>query len=334
MTLAADTGQAAGAPRFVVFVLIALALHLAAFALVSGGSFGGPNGAGEGGFDSVSLAASDGALRALVADWERPPTLDEAPATLPEPAAPLTAPAPDLSPEVALSRPAEAPQAPAAMALPAPVPDAPPAPVAAPAPPRAKAPPAKPKSAKPQRSAPPEAAAAAPAAPAAPGPAPGPAQAGSKAAGAGGGPAAGVNGSSREGALSRAKGARRSRNGAARFAPGLSAPSSARRAVARGGCCLPSPWRATGGSFRFRSHAARGRRRMRRRLPRCAVPGGFHPRLRRFPSRATASPCRCASRAERRGAARCGAICGVRCRPAPPGPGLDCACPRRQLRQT
>lgn len=194
MAVAEEIGETGGAPRFLAFVLLALALHLAAFAFWPRVRLGGPNGAGEGGFDSVSLAPSDGSLSALVAEWERPPALDETPAALPEPPTPQAAPAPDLPPDVPVPAAPEAPQAPAAMALPALVPDAPPAPVAAPAPPKAKAQPAKPKQAKPQRRTPPQA----PAAPAAPGPA----QAGSKAAGAGGGSAAGVNGASREGSLS------------------------------------------------------------------------------------------------------------------------------------
>lgn len=192
MAVAEEIGETGRAPRFLAFVLLALVLHLAAFALWPRAQLGGPNGAGEGGFDVISLAPGDGSLSALVAEWERPPALDETPAALPEPPAPQAAPVPDLPPDVTVPAAPDAPPAPAEMALPAPVPDAPPAPVAAPAPPKAKAQPAKPKPAKPQRSAPPKAAPAAP----------GPAQAGAKAAGAGGGTAAGVNGTSREGSLS------------------------------------------------------------------------------------------------------------------------------------
>lgn len=176
---------------FWLFLPVALALHLAVFALWPRALAGGANGAGEGGVDAVTLAAADGSIADLVAGWERPPEV------APEPAAPLApevAPAPDrLSSPLAapvLALPASPPD----MALPVPVPDAPPAPVAAPeAPPKPKAPP---------KATPPK-----PAKPAAKAPKPAGSQtgggaAGSRAAGQGGGTAAGTNGSAQQGSLS------------------------------------------------------------------------------------------------------------------------------------
>lgn len=195
-------------PRLWAFVPPAVALHLLAFALWPHQIAGGPNGAGAGGADVISLAAADGTLSDLVAQWERPPEAAPVSPTLPEPApepTQATVEAPPALPAEAPPETAPAPQAPQ-MDLPAPVPDAPPAPVAAPVapkPPEPAAVPAKPKPPKVPKivkQAPPEAAAKTPP--------PGGGSAGSRAAGAGGGTAAGVNGSATEGSLS--PGARRS----------------------------------------------------------------------------------------------------------------------------
>lgn len=189
------------APRLWLFLPLAVALHLLAFALWPRETAGGPNGAGDGGTDLVTLAAADGALSDLVAQWEAPPEAAPVAPTLPAPAftamtefAP-SAPDPALPAEaVPEAMPPEAPQ----MELPAPIADAPPAPVAAPPapkPPEAKPVPAKPKPPKipkiVQKPAP--GAAAQP---------PGGGSAGTRAAGAGGGAAAGENGTSPAGSLS------------------------------------------------------------------------------------------------------------------------------------
>lgn len=186
-------------PRLWAFVPPAVALHLLAFALWPHVTVGGPNGAGEGGADLVTLAAADGTLSDLVAQWESPP--EAAPVS---PA--LSEPAPDPTPSAAEAAPAlprAAEPAPAAdapqMELPAPVPDAPPAPVAAPADPKPVPPapgPAKPK--------PPKVPKIVKQAPrdTAKSPPPGGGSAGSRAAGAGGGAVAGVNGAATEGSLS------------------------------------------------------------------------------------------------------------------------------------
>jgi len=184
MAVGADRAPGREALRFAGFVALALALHLGAFLLWPTDIGGGPNGAGEGGFDVVSLAPADGALEAIVADWDRPPEIAEpdAQAVPAQPQAELTV-ATEVTPDAAPDLPE-----PVDMRLPTiPVPDAPPAPVASPPPPE-KAPP--PKVAKQQ---------AAPAK--APRP-PAPAQPAARAAGAGGGPVAGVNGEASEGSLS------------------------------------------------------------------------------------------------------------------------------------
>lgn len=172
-------------PGLWAFVPLAAAAHLAAFAVWPRGPEGGANGAGEGGFDAVSLAGADGPLADLVAEWERPP---EATATL---APSLAPPATEAAPEGA-AQPASAPTPPPELAPPdlapaAPRADAPPAPVAAPEPPP------KPKAAPKPAAKAPKLAKPAPKAGGAPQ---------LRAAGEGGGAVAGQNGTASEGSVS------------------------------------------------------------------------------------------------------------------------------------
>lgn len=167
-------------PGLIVFVPLAAAAHLAAFALWPLGSEGGPNGAGEGGLDAVSLASAEGSLAELVAAWENPP--QAAPEPTPSLAPPLAEAAPAPAVEVAPAPPA-APE----LALPIPLADAPPVALAAPEPPP------KPKAEPKAAPKPPKPAKPAPKAGGAPQ---------LRAAGEGGGAVAGQNGSASEGTLS------------------------------------------------------------------------------------------------------------------------------------
>lgn len=117
-------------------VLLAAALHLGVLALW-GEQPGGAEAAGAGGAELITLVGSDGALEALIAEWERPPELtSEAPDT---PADPVPEPIADLPPEIIPDTPPpiaalSLPQAPA-------LPDAPMVPQATPEPPKQPKPP-------------------------------------------------------------------------------------------------------------------------------------------------------------------------------------------------
>ncbi|MFC5736434.1 TonB family protein [Sinirhodobacter huangdaonensis] len=110
---------------------LALGLHLAMFGI--GLPVGGAPSAGDGGDATITLAAADADLQALVDSWDR--------VEVPEPelTLPPTPPAIEAAPEIALPELATAPPLPAAPKVPAPVAaDSPPAPQADPAPPPAK----------------------------------------------------------------------------------------------------------------------------------------------------------------------------------------------------
>ncbi len=137
------------------FVVLAAALHLGVFALW-GDKPGSVEAAGAGGSELITLAGADGALEALIADWERPPELtSEAPDT---PADPVPEPIADLPPEISTEITPDTPPPTAALSLPqaptlrdAPMmPQAAPEPPKQPEPPKPEAPPApkKPKAAK------------------------------------------------------------------------------------------------------------------------------------------------------------------------------------------
>lgn len=93
-----------------LFGAVSLAVHVGLFLQILPG--GGSEGAGMGGASAVTVEAADGALAALVADWDRAPSVAVAPA---EPVAPRTSDAPP-----PLPTPAEPSHAAAAPALPAP----------------------------------------------------------------------------------------------------------------------------------------------------------------------------------------------------------------------
>lgn len=136
------------AAEFVLAAMAAAGLHLAAFAALGSGAPAVPEGspaAGQGGTALVSLMASDASLSALVAAWERPPVVPQAPnppkTPLPLPESPPPRPAPaDPPPAPFAPAPAVAPASPLADALPdmTPPPPAPePEPAPEPAPPPA-----------------------------------------------------------------------------------------------------------------------------------------------------------------------------------------------------
>ena len=113
-----------GAVELSAFAGLALALHVAVWAGLSGG--GAPS-AGDGGGDAVTLQAADPGLVALVAEWDRQPEVMVAPAEAP--AAPPTGkalPVPRAEP-MANRPPSQSPEAPRAPA-PAMVPPEVPAP--------------------------------------------------------------------------------------------------------------------------------------------------------------------------------------------------------------
>lgn len=112
---------------------LALGLHLVVFGI--GLPVGGAPSAGDGGDATITLAAADADLQALVDSWDR--------VEVPEPALtlPPTPPAIEAAPEIALPELATAPPLATPPKAPAPVaaaPDTPPAPQADPAPPPAK----------------------------------------------------------------------------------------------------------------------------------------------------------------------------------------------------
>ena len=204
---------------------LALALHLGAFAWAPEAP--AALASGDGGVDLISLEAADASIAELVAEWDRPPELtppeltppaDDSPEA-PQPQAdppPTAQVTPDLPPVMAMAAPAPVlaplPDLPQASPQSLPPPPAPPAPepVAAPAPP-----PPEPVAAPP----PPPEPVAAPAPPppeplARPAPRPKPpavakppsaARAAQKAAGSGGGTAAGDRGAAQVATLSRAR---------------------------------------------------------------------------------------------------------------------------------
>lgn len=169
-------------------VSVAFGLHIGFFALPSANvDLSAEDASGEAGTESVSLAAQDATIAALVADWDRPPALPDLVADMPaptEPSAPMMQPAlPDMP-----SLP-DAPQ----MAVLAPVLDAAPTPEPAPKAPEV-APKPKPK-AKPVKAAP-KKAEKKPAAES---------RAGQKAVGDGGGLAEGKGGKAEVAGVSKAK---------------------------------------------------------------------------------------------------------------------------------
>lgn len=119
---------------YALAIAAAAGLHWAAFALGAAPRSGGAEGAGAGGAELVTLAASSAQMAALVAQWERPP---EAVATAPE-MAPPPALAPPMPQKPGQDQASVAPLAvvpPAVPALAMPAPDVRPA-VSPPAPPK------------------------------------------------------------------------------------------------------------------------------------------------------------------------------------------------------
>lgn len=170
-----------------VAVALALAVHLGAFAL--GPEAGGAAASGAGGADLLTLQAADGAMAALVAEWDRPPPT-------PAPAATAMTP-PDAEDDLPLRPlPADAPPVAPRAAVPLSPPTVDAAPVAEAAPP-APAPLVRPKT-RPEKRAEPVAAPRPDRQDAAP-------QAARKAAGAGGGAQAGEGGQARAATLSQAR---------------------------------------------------------------------------------------------------------------------------------
>ncbi|MEZ5756558.1 MAG: energy transducer TonB [Paracoccaceae bacterium] len=178
--------------EFAIAGLLAVALHLAAFAGLAGNAEPGVESAGDGGVELVSLTASDAALAEMIRQWETPPDL--ASTTPPPPAPPATDPAPQIAADAT-----PAPQAlPMALALPQPSPsdtapkgEAPPPPP----PPEPKPEPQPDPKPDPQPKPKPEPKPEPAAKPAAP--APSPAQPAQSAAGQGGAQAAGQDGQAR-----------------------------------------------------------------------------------------------------------------------------------------
>ena len=120
-----------------IALLLALALHLAAFAGMGGQAPAGLQSAGQGGADLVSLAAADAATARLLAAWDSPPPVvtpaalaapqpqetppPQAPSAMPPPAVP-----PRIAPEqIALPSPAGADSTPRAAEAPPPPPPPP-----------------------------------------------------------------------------------------------------------------------------------------------------------------------------------------------------------------
>lgn len=103
----------------VIFVSLAGALHAAALGLTDlpgGGASGG-----DGGADSVTLAAIAPSVQALVDQWETPPPLGQVPNPPPAPVAETQSPKPP-APVSATAPRRDAPQAPALTGLPEPAP--------------------------------------------------------------------------------------------------------------------------------------------------------------------------------------------------------------------
>lgn len=121
----------------VAFGTLALGLHLAALQAFPVAPEGSQGGAGDGGDAMISLAAVDGTVADLVADWDRPPEVATPPApVMPPPVAevvpPVAAPQAPAVPDVAAPDMPSLPQLPVpdsdAPALPSIVTDAPPPP--------------------------------------------------------------------------------------------------------------------------------------------------------------------------------------------------------------
>lgn len=183
-----------------IAVLLALALHLAAFAGMGAQAPAGVQAAGQGGADLVSLSAADAATARLLAAWDSPPPVVMPaalaalpPQEVPPPQAPSALPPVDAAPriapsQIALPSPARADSTPRAAEAPPPPPTPP-----EPAPPEpAPKQPAPPEPAPPQPRDAPSAEAA-------------PAQ---QAAGSGGQSAAGTEGSAQAAATGTAEAAR------------------------------------------------------------------------------------------------------------------------------
>ncbi|SEN54261.1 outer membrane transport energization protein TonB [Loktanella fryxellensis] len=111
-----------------VFGAVALGLHLGALSAVQMQPAGAQGGAGNGGDAMISLAAVDGTVAEMVADWDRPPVLSPPPApVMPPPvveAAPLAT-TPPIAPAAVT-----APQMPSLPQMPVPDTDAPALPAA------------------------------------------------------------------------------------------------------------------------------------------------------------------------------------------------------------
>lgn len=130
-----------GALGLLVFGLVSLGLHAAAFGLFA--QSGSLEAAGEGGDAVLSLVASDAALEALVAEWEIAETPEEiAPPDLAPPPPPPPSELPELAPLAELSRPMLAlpiPEEEAAPETPSPSPEPEPKPEPKPEPPKKQA---------------------------------------------------------------------------------------------------------------------------------------------------------------------------------------------------